>query len=67
MCISGLLTASVIQRSDFLAADTEVPGFDSRRYQIFGVAVGLEGGPLCLMSINEELVERKNSCSGLEN
>jgi hypothetical protein len=42
------------------------PGFDSRRYQIFWVAMGLERGPLSLFSINEELLERKNSGSGLE-
>jgi hypothetical protein len=41
-------------------------GFDSRRYQIFWVVVGLERGPLSLVSTNEELLERKNSGSGLE-
>jgi hypothetical protein len=35
------------------------PGFDSRRYQIFCVAVGLELGPLSLVRIIEELLERK--------
>jgi hypothetical protein len=35
------------------------PGFDSRRYQIFCVAVDLEPGPLSLVSINEELLERE--------
>jgi hypothetical protein len=35
------------------------PGFDSRRYKIFRVAVGLERGPLSLLSINEEPIERK--------
>jgi hypothetical protein len=35
------------------------PGLDSRRYQIFCVALGLERGPLDLMRINEELLERK--------
>jgi hypothetical protein len=35
------------------------PGFDSRRYQIFCLAVGLERGPLSLVRINEELLERK--------
>jgi hypothetical protein len=29
--------------------------------------VGLERGPLILVSTIEELLERKNSCSGLEN
>jgi hypothetical protein len=35
------------------------PVFDSQRYQIFCVAVGLERGPLSLVRINEELLERK--------
>jgi hypothetical protein len=35
------------------------PEFDSRRYEIFYVAVGLERGPLSLVRINEELLERK--------
>jgi hypothetical protein len=42
-------------------------GFDSRCYQIFWEAVGLERGPLCLVSSTEELLERKSSGSGLEN
>jgi hypothetical protein len=35
------------------------PGFDSRRYQILCVAVGLERGPLNLVRINEELLDKK--------
>jgi hypothetical protein len=35
------------------------PGFDSRRYQIFWEVVGLERGPLSLVSTTEELLERK--------
>jgi hypothetical protein len=42
-------------------------GFDSRRYQIFWEVVGLERGPLSLMSTIKELLERKSSGSGLEN
>jgi hypothetical protein len=34
-------------------------GFDSQRYQIFWEVVGLERGPLSLMRIIEELLERK--------
>jgi hypothetical protein len=34
------------------------PGFDSRRYQIFWEVVGLERGPLSLVKINEEPLER---------
>jgi hypothetical protein len=35
------------------------PEFDFRRYQIFGEVVGLERGPLSLVRITEELLERK--------
>jgi hypothetical protein len=41
-------------------------GFDSRRYQIFREVVGLEWGPLSLVSTTEELLERESSSSGLE-
>jgi hypothetical protein len=41
-------------------------GFDSRRYQIFWEVVGLERGPLSLVSTTEELLERKRSSSGPE-
>jgi hypothetical protein len=41
-------------------------GFDFRRYQIFWEVVGLEWRPLSLVSTIEELLERKNSGSGLE-
>jgi hypothetical protein len=37
------------------------PGFDSRRYHIFWEVVGLERGPLSLLSTNEELLGRKSS------
>jgi hypothetical protein len=40
------------------------PGFDSRRYKIFLVVVGLERGPLSLVRITEELLEWKSSGSG---
>jgi hypothetical protein len=41
-------------------------GFDSRRYHIFLEVVGLERGPLSLVSKIEKLLERKSSGSGLE-
>jgi hypothetical protein len=41
-------------------------GFDFRRYQVFWEVVGLDRGPLSLVSINEELLERKSSGTGLE-
>jgi hypothetical protein len=42
------------------------PGFDSRRYQILYEVVGLEWGPLSLVSTTEELLGRDSSGSGLE-
>jgi hypothetical protein len=42
-------------------------GFDSRHYQIFWEVVGMERGPLSLVSTTEELLGRKSSGSGLEN
>jgi hypothetical protein len=41
-------------------------GFHSRQYQIFWEVVGLERGPLSLVSTTEELLGRKSSGSGLE-
>jgi hypothetical protein len=41
-------------------------GFDFLRYQIFWEVVGLERGPLSLVSIIQELLGRKISGSGLE-
>jgi hypothetical protein len=43
------------------------PGFDYRCYHIFRVAVALGLGPLSLVRINEELLERKSSGSDIEN
>jgi hypothetical protein len=40
--------------------------FDSQSYQIFWEVVGLERGPLSLVSTTEKLFERKSSGSGLE-
>jgi hypothetical protein len=54
--VSGQSSWVQIQRS----------GFDSRRYQILWEVVGLERGPLNLMSTIEELLGRKSSGSGLE-
>jgi hypothetical protein len=43
------------------------PGFNSQRYQIFWGVVGLEQGPLSLVSTIEELLGRNSSGFGLEN
>jgi hypothetical protein len=40
--------------------------FDSQRYQILCQVVGLERGPLSLVSTSEKLLDRKSSGSGLE-
>jgi hypothetical protein len=42
-------------------------GFESRRYHIFCVVVGLERGQLSLVSTIEELLRGKGSGSSLEN
>jgi hypothetical protein len=42
-------------------------GLDSWGYQIFWEVVGLERGPLSLVSTTEKLLGRKSSGSGLEN
>jgi hypothetical protein len=42
-------------------------GIDSRSYQIFSEVVGLERGPLSLVSRIEELLGGKSRGSGLEN
>jgi hypothetical protein len=41
-------------------------GFDSQSYNFFWQVVGLERGPLSLVIIIEELLERKINGSGLE-
>jgi hypothetical protein len=41
-------------------------GLVSRRYQIFWEVVGLERGPLSIVSTSEELLGRKSSGFGLE-
>jgi hypothetical protein len=43
------------------------PGFDSRRYQIFWVALGLERGPLSPCEDKWGATWKKSSGSGLEN
>jgi hypothetical protein len=43
------------------------PGLNSLPYQIFWEEVGLEWSPLSLLSLTDELLERKSSCSGSEN
>jgi hypothetical protein len=42
------------------------PGSIPGRNQIFWEVVGLERGPLSLVSKIEEILKRKSSCSGLE-
>jgi hypothetical protein len=59
------MTASVVYWSELLASDPEVR-FDSPCYQIFRGVLGLEQGPLSLVSTIKELLERKRSGFGLE-
>jgi hypothetical protein len=50
-----------------LATDPNVPGSIPGAKRFFWEVVGLERGPLVLVSTIEEVLERKNSGSGLEN
>jgi hypothetical protein len=58
------MTASVVRVPGYRSRG---PGFDSWHYQIFLEIVGLEQGPLSLVSTIEELLGRKSSGSSLEN
>jgi hypothetical protein len=50
------MTASVVWWSEFLATDPGVPGSIPGHYKKL---VGLERGPLSLVSTTEELLDRK--------
>jgi hypothetical protein len=60
-----MMTASVVQWSQFLATDPEARVRFPALYQIFWrkkkrkTVVGLEQGPLSLVSTTEELIDRK--------
>jgi hypothetical protein len=53
--------------NDYASTVVDIKVKGSRRYKIFWEVVGLERGPLSLVSTNEELLEIKSSGSGLEN
>jgi hypothetical protein len=74
MLLTGHILLGLIPRAARLCGLVRVPayrsrgpGFDSRPYQIFWEVVGLERGPLSLVSIIVELLEWNSSGSGLEN
>jgi hypothetical protein len=54
-----VFTAVTMKNDRHCGLIVKAPRFDSLRYQMFCVAVGLELGPLSLVRINEELLERK--------
>jgi hypothetical protein len=58
------LCGLVVRVSGYRSRGSE---FDSRLYQIFWEVVGLQRGPLSLVRIIEELLQRKSSGSGQEN
>jgi hypothetical protein len=78
-CIAGSITGKTSRSMDFSVGVlfcglvVRVPGFrsrdsgfDSQRYHIFWEVMGLERGPLSLVSTIEELLERKSSNPGLK-
>jgi hypothetical protein len=78
LCNSGFKILTLANCTDFYLADITAlsskcmnnifrPEFDSRRYQIFREVMGLERGPLSLVSTIEELLEIKSNGSCLEN
>jgi hypothetical protein len=56
----------VVKWSEFLATDPQVPGSIPGATGFFCEVVGLERGPLILVSTIEELLERNSTGSGLE-
>jgi hypothetical protein len=64
---AGYSTLYLLSRGQSSRLQIQRSGFDSRRYQIFWEVVGLEWGPLSLVSTIEELLGRNSSGSGLEN
>jgi hypothetical protein len=60
-CTTDRLCGLVVRVPGYRSRD---PGFGVRRYQIFCEVVGLERGPLSLVSRIEELPEWKNRGSG---
>jgi hypothetical protein len=64
VCVTDRLCGLVVR---VLGYRSRGPGFDSQHYQIFWEVVGLEWGPLSLVSTTAELLGRKSSGSGLEN
>jgi hypothetical protein len=59
--LGAKLCGLVLRASGYISRG---PEFDSRRYQIFWEVVGLERGPLSLVSITVELLQWKSSGSG---
>jgi hypothetical protein len=59
----GRLCDLVVTVPEFGSRD---PEFDYRCYELFLIVVGLERSPLNLVTIHEELLQRKRRGSGLE-
>jgi hypothetical protein len=63
LCVSDRLCGLAVKVPGYRSRG---PWFNSWRYQIFLEIVGLERGPLSLVSTIEELLGRKSSSFGLE-
>jgi hypothetical protein len=66
-CVSNFLMSPLWPSGQSFWLQIQRSGFDFRRYQMFREVVGLERGPLSLVSTTEELPERKSSGSCLKN
>jgi hypothetical protein len=60
LCSSYRLCGLVVRVPGYISND---PGFDFRRYQIFWEIVGMEQGPLSLVRIIEDLLEKTVTAS----
>jgi hypothetical protein len=66
ICYVGESRPPLWSRGQSSGLQIQRSGLDTRLYQIFWEVVGLERGPLSLMSTTEQLLGRKFSGSGLE-
>jgi hypothetical protein len=64
--VSNILELPLWSSGQSFCLQIQRSGFDSRRYQVFWEVMGLEQGPLSLVSTTEELLGRNSSGYGLE-
>jgi hypothetical protein len=66
MCYVGESRPSLWSSGQSSWQQIQTSGFDDQRYQIFWEVVGLERGPLSLVSTIEELLEKKKVAAAVK-